>query len=486
MTDHADDPRSLDPEAAWRPWQPDARRPWNLQWAGHLYRRAGFGASWDELHEAVRAGLPATLDRLFAGGPGLAEFDALLDTVGPENPDYYFGPSRDSTGGLAAWWLHRLLYSPHPLREKITLFWHGHFATSVAKVRSPVLMKRQHLLLRQHALGPFGPFAQAISRDPAMLVYLDSNSNVKAHPNENYARELFELFTLGTGHYTEKDIRESARAFTGWHTTAPTPVPRPNVPPAASAEFNFRASEHDDGEKTVLGRTGKWDGGDIVRFALEQPACAQFLVRKLYRFYVSEDSAPSDALLEPLADRYRRSGYDTADLLRTILLSEYFYSAAAFRRRVKSPVEYAVGLVRTLQAAPAYDGPLFGAEVLEATGQVLFAPPNVKGWDGGKAWLNSATLLARQNLAWHLVQGPGSPLAARTQLVPLAQRHAGADPAKQVEFVLDMLLQPAPGEVAEAARSLLVADLTTLGASRDQRLREAAHTVMLMPLFQLA
>ena len=192
-------------------------------------------------------------------------------------------------------------------------------------------MFEQNQLLRQHALGKFGRSCSTMSKDPAMLVWLDSNSNVKGKPNENYAREVMELFSLGVGHYTEKDIREAARAFTGWHTDGD--------------DFEFNADVHDDGAKTVLGQTGNWNGDDVVRIVLEQPAAPRFLVRKLYRFFVSETHEPPDALLEPLAEAFRKSDYDIAGLVRTMLSSRHFFSDYAFRQRIKSPVEFVLGAV---------------------------------------------------------------------------------------------------------------------------------------------
>ena len=245
-------------------------------------------------------------------------------------------PECDDEGGeqLRGWWLYCMLQGGHPLREKMTLFWHNHFATSLAKVRDPTLMFGQNCLLRQHALGRFGPMLQAISRDPAMMIWLDSNSNVKGKPNENYARELMELFSLGVGHYTEKDVREAARAFTGWRTDG--------------VGFTFDAGLHDGGLKTFLGKTGPWDGGDVVRIVLEQPAAARFLVRKLYHFLVSEKADPARLLLEPLCESFRKSDYDIAGLVRTILASRHFYSAHAFRQRIKGPVEYVLGAVQAV------------------------------------------------------------------------------------------------------------------------------------------
>jgi hypothetical protein len=199
----------LDPAEAWQPWRPDAHQPWNLRWAGHLYRRAAFGGTLDELRRAVADGLPATLDRLLKGNSEAAAYESLLSDTGLS-----IAKGGDEAA-LRGWWLYAMLHGGHPLREKLTLFWHNHFATSNAKVRSTELMFAQNQALRRHALGRFRPLLADLSRDPAMLVWLDSNRNVKGQANENYAREVMELFTLGVGNYTEADIREAARAFKG-------------------------------------------------------------------------------------------------------------------------------------------------------------------------------------------------------------------------------------------------------------------------------
>src|SRR5262249_25761046 len=288
---------------------------WGPKWAAHLYRRAAFGASREDLTEAQRLGPQGTLDLLLRGRPEADEIQETLTDVGR------VAAARDDAGDLVAgWWLYVMLQGGHPLREKMTLFWHNHFATSIVKVANAELMFRQNCLLRAHALGKFGPLLQAVSKDDAMLLWLDSNSNVKGRPNENYARELMELFSLGVGNYTERDIREAARAFTGWHTEG--------------QGFRFNARLHDTGDKTVLGQTGNWNGDDVVRIVLAQPAAARFLVRKLFHFLISEGVEPSDAFLEPLADGFRKSDYDIAALVRTILSSRYFYSAYAFRQRI--------------------------------------------------------------------------------------------------------------------------------------------------------
>ncbi|SIO32065.1 Protein of unknown function [Singulisphaera sp. GP187] len=467
----------LDPAEAWAPWTPTANDPWDRKWAGHLYRRAAFGASWPELQAALDSGPAATIDRLLAGREGQDDFDQLMDQLGPDNPQ--FQPQDGSETAIQDWWLQRLIHTMHPLRERLVLFWHNHFATSILKVRQPGLMKQQNILIRRHALGKFAPFLQEMSRDPAMLIWLDGNSNTRGKPNENYARELMELFTLGVGHYNETDVREAARAFTGWHTDG--------------QKFTLNRFQHDDGKKSLLGQTGTWDGQDVIRIVLEQPAAARFLVRKLYRDLISEGEPPSDALLEPLAAQYRNSGYDTAALVGTMLRSRLFFSDQAYRQRIKSPVEYVVGMLRSLEAKAEpktdYSTPQ-QPRLMDGLGQALFAPPNVKGWAGGEAWLNTATLLARHNLAWKVAQGTQGPLGISTNPPALVRKYASTrDPKGQVDFLLDLLLQPAPGEVDERASRKLAAFLANDKPSTtpsERRVRETMHAILLMPEYQLS
>jgi hypothetical protein len=478
----------IDPVEAWKPWRPDPGNPWDLKWAGHLYRRAAFGATWAELQTAVQEGPEETLRKLLAGGEGQAEFDRLMDQLAPSPPPYQpFNPNGNDD--LQGWWLYRMIFTLHPLQERMTLFWHNHFATSITKVRQPALMKQQNLLIRRHALGKFRPFVLDMSRNPAMLIWLDSNSNVKGRANENYARELMELFTLGVGHYTEHDVREAARAFTGWQTTQP-PV-GPNGIPQAGQNYTFNRYAHDDGPKTVLGETGKWDGGDVVRIVLEQPAAARHLVRKLYRHFIGESETPPDSLLEPLAEQFRRSDYDIAAVMRTLLGSRHFFSEYAYRQRIKSPAEFLVGMLRSLEGKMEGEGVTIPLPVpMESMGQTLFAPPNVKGWDGGKAWLNSATLLARHNLAWRLIQGVQGPLGVRVNPAALVQHYSDRkEYGKQVDFFLALLLQPGEHGVDDQARQRLVeflAEGSPRGGALERRLRETVHAVMLMPEYQLA
>lgn len=383
------DLKQVDPQTAWQPWTPHAGQPFDAKWAGHLFRRAAFGANPDEIRKAVRNGFDPTLQTLLVGDERAANRLSFLEDTGE------LIARADEPDALRGWWLYAMLNGGHRLREKMVLFWHNHFATSIAKVRSTSLMFRQNQLLRRLALGKFGPLLQGVSRDSAMLVWLDSNENVKAHPNENFAREVMELFTIGVGNYTENDVRGAARAFTGWHING-------------DDGFVMNEAEHDAGSKTVLSKTGNWDGDDVLRILLEQPACGDFLAAKLYRFFVGE-VAPPKKLLDPLAAQLRGSDFDIGATVATILRSRLFFSEHAYQKRIKSPVEFVLGAVRA-----AWPGPIATVDLvapLESMGQSLFAPPNVKGWTGGKNWLTDATLLARHNFAEKVAGAQPAPAA---------------------------------------------------------------------------
>jgi hypothetical protein len=476
----------IDPAEAWKPWRPTAADPWGRKWAAHLYRRAAFGPTREELIEAQKLGPDATLDLLFRGRPDAAGLLPTLLDVGR------VAAARDDNGAqLRGWWLYAILHGGHPLREKLTLFWHNHFATSITKVRDSVLMFRQNCLLRDHALGTFGPMLQAVSRDPAMLMWLDSNSNVRGRPNENYAREVMELFSLGVGNYTEADVREAAKAFTGWHTDG--------------REFRFKPALHDDGPKTVLGTTGNLDGGDVIELILRQPACARFLVRKLYTFLVSEVDPPA-ALLEPLCESFRKTDHDVAALVRTMLASNLFYSEHAFRQRIKWPIEYVVGAVRVVYRQYPEADPNFRPRSQQALvkwltgmGQALFAPPNVKGWPGGRTWLNTSTVLERDNFAeavatgnllwWgHAAFAPAADVPPPRAFDPARViEEEGVDrPEDVVRVLLDLYV---PGGVRRQARDSLVAfvaDGDPAAPALARRAREAVHAILTMPEYQLA
>jgi hypothetical protein len=367
-------PGTLDLETALDRYDgPFARRQ-----AAHLLRRAGFG------------GTPAQIDALAALGPSGA-VDGLLH---PTAPDLAFTDFPDAsalydpkTRNAAAqnWWLDRMLRTQHPLTEKMALFWHGHFATSIRKVPA-ALMVAQIDLFRSQGLGNFRTLLLSVSKDPAMLVWLDNRFNAKAHPNENYAREVMELFALGLGNYTEDDVKAAARAFTGWTTDR-------------NLRFVERPQIHDDGEKTFLGRTGTFTGEDVIGIIVSQPIHQRFICRKLLEYFVYSDPEPE--LIDALAQTYALSGFDIARTVGTIFRSNVFYSPRAYRALPKSPIEFAIGLLRFMDVRAV---PRDTIAWLVRMGQEPLAPPSVKGWDGGPTWISTSTLLARFNYVNRIVK----------------------------------------------------------------------------------
>lgn len=454
----------VEPGWAWAAFEPGGERPWSRELSAHLLRRAGFGPNWAEIEQALAAGPAAAVDGLLAGGPASPSFY--------EETESTFRPliASGNLQHLPAAWLYVMLRTPHPLREKMTLFWHGHFATSAAKVTNAGMMYQQNTLLRRHALGPFRPLLEEAAKDPAMLIWLDSATNHKAHPNENFAREVMELFSLGLGHYTEHDIKEAARAFTGWEVRR--------------ERFWFNPSQHDKSVKTVLGRSGDWTGDDVIGILLEQPAAAQFIVRKLFRYLISDIAEPPDALIEPLAAGYRDRQYDTIWLLRTLLGSNLFYSPHSVGQKVKSPVEFAVGLLRSLEGtANTYSL----ADDLRQLGQGIYYPPNVKGWDGGKEWVNAASLLTRANLAWSLVSGTDGRYERKVPLVDVVNRNApaaGNNAAQSARWLADLLIAAPLPEAVYVQLAAVAGDAGQGDA--HLRLARVVHAIATLPEFQIA
>jgi len=454
----------VDPAWAWAPFEPGPDGDWDLAAASHLYRRAGFGATWDELGLAIAGTPAAAVERLVRGGEESEAFEQqMTDAAGP-----LLGGSQIEN--LAAWWLYVMLHTPHPLRERLTLFWHGHFATSFAKVRRAELMFQQHQVLRRHALGRFGDMLTAIARDPAMLLWLDSATNRRSHPNENFAREVMELFCLGLGNYTEDDIREAARAFTGWEVR--------------HKQFTFNRYQHDDGPKTVLGKTGRWGGDDVLTILLEHPATARFLTAKLFRHFFTEVEEPPARLIEPLADEYRRRGYDTAWLLQTMLGSKLFFSPLARRQKIKCPVELAVSLLRSLEGTANY---IRLARDVATLGQALFEPPTVKGWNGGSEWLHSAAMVGRLNLVWALVSGTDQEYGTKCDVAALLARQGIDSTPAAIERLSLLLLGEAPPPALQV-KLAAAAGHDGNNRSNSDRLRYArlVQALAALPEFQLA
>lgn len=354
--------------ASLEPWQPTRDDPWDRAAAAHLLRRAGFGAGPRTLGRALEEGPERTLGRLFTP-PGhdptlLAGIESLLASGNHEL--------------LQGWWFALMLADGDPLGERVTLFWHDHFATSIAKVDDVRLMQRQNRTLRELGLGDFRELLHALAKDPAMLVWLDGNENRRGHPNENFAREVLELFALGRGNYTERDVQEAARAFTGWGT--------------AGRRFVSRRDLHDDGRKTIFGRAGEFGGDEAIELVLAQPACPRFVARRLIEEFVAR--APEPAVVSALGQELVSNDWSIGRTLRTLLSSRLFFSREARRARIAAPVELVVATALALELELA---PVEAANAAGRMGQALFRPPSVKGWDGGRAWINAGTWLERVN-----------------------------------------------------------------------------------------
>jgi uncharacterized protein (DUF1800 family) len=481
--------------------------PWSRRQAAHLLRRAGFGGS------------PADVDRL-AGMSARDAVDSLIRFSDPgplparpslEEPPVpprglYRGFAQAAAAGAAApmagddataearkafqmqrnqnrrrnliamqtWWLQRMIASQAPLQEKMTLFWHGHFTSSPEKGTAAQELLMQNSLFREYALGNVRDLTLHVSQDPAMLRYLDNNVNAKAHPNENYARELMELFTLGIGNYTEQDIRESARAFTGWTF-------RRN--PDGTGSFVDNRFQHDDGSKTFLGQTGNYNGADIVNIIFRQPAAPRWFAKKLLAFFVYMDPEPQ--LIDQVAELIRKNDFEMKPVMAALLHSNVFFSERAYRALVKSPVEFVVGthqLFGIKEVAPVE------LATLRQMGQVLFYPPNVKGWDGGAAWVNSQTILTRENFANGVAKSPKM-MDAASWMVPAMR---SMDPRGVAKTLTEAMLQ---GDVSPASVQQLVTYLGGAGQTElaqlspenvDERVRNAAYLTMAMPAYQLA
>ena len=397
---------------------------WDYDKAAHLIERAGFGATPAEIERLAAMTPDAAVDELVnyttvdnsatpafnpspIWDPGMDPFpksradavriaretgssmgvamlpDGVRRRLQPVVNKFFYGLRSNAieTQRLALWWAERMLVTRRPLEEKLALFWHGHFATGNTKVRDTRMMLRQNEMLRANAAGSFRDLLAGILTDPAMLVYLDNGENRKGHPNENFGRELLELFTMGVGNYTEQDIREASRAFTGWTNDV--------------LEFRFDPATHDDGEKTFLGRTGAFNGDDIIDIILDTPVTADYISAKLYRFFVREELDESTRVA--LGATFRDAGYELKPLLRRVFLSRDFYSPASYATQVKSPVHLVVSTYRKLGLTALPTIPDFG-RLTARLGQTLFNPPNVAGWAGGRTWITPASLLERGNL----------------------------------------------------------------------------------------
>jgi len=453
--DQADKP--LDPDWAWSPYRPDAQRPWNLPRAGHLYRRAAFGADWSQLQQAVVDGPQRTVERLLTPEGDVDAFNGKFDRYAAASA------GSESADGLRPWWLMRMMQSPHPLLEKMTFFWHNHFALSGAKVKNGEMMLGYVQQLRSEALGRFDTMLAGLSHDPAMLLARDAAANRKALPCEHVPREFMVRTCLGTGQFSESDVREAARAFTGWFVL--------------KGQVRFIPREHDPGVKRILGQEGNFDDLDVVRLLLEQPATPRLLVRKLYGLLISETDQPSDALVEPLAQSFA-TDYDIAALVGRMLRSNLFFSPAAYRRRIKSPLEFALGIVKGFEATVSASQ--LGLD-LAGLGQNLYEPPTDDGWPGGRQWINPATSLGRTNLAFSMLNTE-KPYEGKIDPMAIVEKHG----RQAGQFLVDLFLQ---GDLDDAVKQSVLKQASgeeTAGGDSSQAARRLAHLVVTLPEFQLA
>jgi hypothetical protein len=447
---------------------------WTRDLAAHLLRRAGFGASREDLDRYEEMGLERAVETLVDyESVSNAELDALL-----EEYDFDF----DRGAHIQTWWLVRMLRTARPLEEKMVFFWHNYFATSFAKVPDR-FMKGQIDLFRAHALGDFRTILVEVSKDPAMLDWLDNRLNRAGRPNENYARELLELFTMGEGSgYTETDIQEIARCFTGWTLR--------------DEAFFFAAGAHDDGPKTFLGTSlpaggGMSDGERVCDVLAAHPATARYVARRLVEAFVFPD--PPREVVNRFARVYTSSGYSIREVMRAILTSEVFYSDQALFATIKSPAEYVVGALKALDAR--VDARRLSTD-LTSMGQTLLAPPDVGGWDGGLDWINTTTLLARANFANSLATNRNPADPPRGHSIDPAALLGGEELAKPKDVVNHFLdvLGPIPLSKKQKKPLTTYLQLDDAGgeqafalddATVDEKVRGLIHLIMALPEYHL-
>lgn len=382
---------------------PRQANDWSRDDATHLLRRAGFGGTPQQIDRLHALGKSAAVEHLLtgelpAGAEGVFEPAALTDfALTPPDPNAdrkaVQRGQRQDLGRLRVWWVDRMLRTDRPLDEKMSLFWHGLFTSGAREVKSATLMANQNALFHQHATGNYKALAHAITRDGAMLRYLDAAQNVKGKPNENLARELMELFTMGEGNgYTEKDIAEVARSLTGVAVRG------------RDGQYLFRERAHDAGEKTILGKRGNFGPDEVVEIIFDRPEPSRYLARRLWEFFAHPN--PSDSDLQPVVKALKQSDYELKPALRALFTSPAFYGEKAKFALIKSPVDLVVGTMRTMEQAPAA---LPAAQAVVQMGQELLQPPNVRGWPGGEQWITAATLYTRYNAATAIAEGSFGP-----------------------------------------------------------------------------
>jgi uncharacterized protein (DUF1800 family) len=446
----------------------------------HLHRRAGFAATWNELQRDLKDGPKAAIDRLLGGNSRIEgvpkDFTAtstmLLERAAQDG----------DVNRLKAWWIYRMLFGPDPLGERLTLMWHNHFATSAAKVG--FVVRRQNEVFREYARAPFGELLKHVVHDPALLIWLDAQANRKGHPNENLGRELMELFTLGVGHFTENDVKEAARALTGWTVSGEA--------------FREDASLHDGDEKTILGRKGRWKGDDLIGILLEQPATAERLAERICEMLMGEQflasgayersgtgviTDPARQALQTLAAGLRECDLDIGWAVEKVLRSQAFFADSNLGTRIIGPVEHVVGAARALELFDPPPNTLILAEFAANLGQDLFHPPNVGGWPGGRSWITTRSAIGRHNFALALVGGEEVGRSEPLDAFALAERHGrGGDLKTIVAFYAELVLGGLP---SPAWQEQILNALGPKATATPETGRQAVALILVSPEAQL-
>lgn len=483
-----------------QPYEPEAENLWDRYKAAHLLNRAGFGGTPQEVTRVLELGPQRAVDWLLdfpdAGAdeqsqtdvPDLSSIEGFPKTfrelqkelVGKTQEERmkarqrFQAANREAVQAIMAWWMRRMASGPHPLQEKLTLFWHGHFTTSAKDERMALLIWNQNELLRRQGAGNFREFVRQISRDPAMLDYLNNQQNRKQKPNENYARELMELFTLGIGNYTEQDIKEAARAFTGWGHDGES--------------FQFRKWDHDDGIKTFFGKRGNFDGDDVIDLILAHRACSPYVASRLFSFFAYDETDP--AILDSLGQVLKDNRWELRPVLQTLLTSKAFYSERSIGTQIKSPVQLVVGTVRLLGIEMPPNQRLL-TNALEQMGQVPLMPPNVKGWPGGRSWINTSTLFVRYNTAVWLAGGgaSGAGMGGRRNLDRINARRIQTDfrptASGSSEQVVDEWVQRLVHRPIDPDKRRALIDALGDEPDREESLKTMIQLIVSMPEFQL-
>jgi len=494
---------------------PISKQDFGFDQARHLLWRAGFGGTPEQIQTLVKWGPQKSVDMLvdyqsikadpvkadlydknIMRPPGQEDRAAIRQAANARDENKLAElrvkrqtaeqEDREQMREIQRWWLTRMIESPRPLEEKMTLFWHGHFATSYRTIEDSYHMFAQNNLFRTHAVGNFGELLHAIIRDPAMIAYLNNNQSRKGKPNENLAREIMELFSLGVGNYTEQDIKEGARALTGYTFQDDT--------------FTFDKKNHDAGNKRILGTSGTLDGDEFVATILAQRACARYIATKLYRFFAHDYPSPTAELnraatvaIGEMESTLLNNRYAVGPVLKRLFLSQHFYEPAIRCEQIKSPVQLVVGAIRSLNT-PTRDLTLLG-DAMNMMGQSIFFPPSVKGWDGGRAWINTSTMFIRQNILVFLLTGKrpqgkdaladAEKFNAQPLITALSDSFPGASASNSAD-ILDSLLRFTIGKSTSPSRPALEQYLTAQGNKLDQPTLTGLMTLIAaMPEYQL-